>query len=66
MAQGTIKSFDDQKGYGFITDEAGKEYTFNQSSIGDIDTKALKEGVRVGFDVEAGARGLRAVRMKLL
>lgn len=66
MAEGTVKSFDSMKGYGYVTDEAGKEYTFNQNSVEDIDIKTLKEGDRVSFDVQAGARGLRAARLKKL
>jgi cold shock protein len=64
MAEGTVKSFDAQKGFGFITDAAGKEYTFNQNSIADAGAEGLKEGERVSFDIEQGARGSRAVRVK--
>jgi CspA family cold shock protein len=62
MAEGTVKSFDALKGFGFITDASGKEYTFNQNSLADAGI--VNEGERVSFDIEQGARGSRAVRIK--
>ena len=65
MAEGTVKSFDEQKGFGFIVDESGKEFTFNKNSL-ESSGSAVQAGDRVGFDIEQGARGSRAVRIKKL
>lgn len=64
--EGTIKSFDELKGFGFITGGDGKEYTFNQTAIEGTDPKSLESGVRVSFEVQQGARGPRAVSVKKL
>ncbi len=65
MAQGTVKWFNDQKGFGFITDEqAGKDCFVHYSGIEGSGFKSLQEGERVSFDVEQGTKGPQAVRVK--
>lgn len=60
MANGTVKFFNEEKGYGFITPEDGSKDVFVHSS-GLNDT--IKEGDNVSFDVEEGQRGLNAVNV---
>lgn len=65
MAQGTVKWFNDQKGYGFITGEdGGKDYFVHYSAIEGSGFKSLQEGDVVEFAVEQGAKGPLAVNVK--
>ncbi len=64
--QGNVKWFNDQKGYGFITGEDGKEYFVHHSAIEGQGFKSLQEGESVSFEVEQGAKGPQAVRVKKL
>jgi CspA family cold shock protein len=65
MAQGTVKWFNDQKGYGFITGEdGGKDYFVHHSAIQGEGFKSLQEGDRVEFVVEQGAKGPQAAKVK--
>lgn len=57
MAQGTIKWFSDEKGYGFIEQEDGKDIFVHFSSISMAGFKTLSEGDVVNFDIENGDRG---------
>ncbi|MEN6441938.1 MAG: cold-shock protein [Syntrophobacter sp.] len=67
MAQGTVKWFNDQKGFGFITPEdGGKDVFVHHSGIEASGFKSLQEGDRVSFEVEQGAKGPSAVRVKKL
>ena len=55
---GTVKWFNDQKGFGIITPEdGGKDLFVHHSSINASGFKSLAEGARVEFDVVAGAKG---------
>lgn len=60
MAKGTIKWFDERKGYGFIAQEDGKDVFVHFSSISMPGFKTLAEGDEVTFDVEENERGLVA------
>ena len=60
MAKGTIKWFDERKGYGFIAQEDGKDVFVHFSSITMAGFKTLAEGDEVTFDVEENERGLVA------
>jgi len=60
VAKGTIKWFDERKGYGFIAAEDGKDVFVHFSSISMAGFKTLAEGDEVTFDVEENERGLVA------
>jgi CspA family cold shock protein len=58
--QGTVKWFNDAKGYGFITRESGDDVFVHHSDINAQGFKSLAEGERVSFDVTQGPKGLQA------
>jgi CspA family cold shock protein len=60
VAKGTVKWFDERKGYGFIAREDGKDVFVHFSSITMSGFKTLAEGDEVTFDVEENERGLVA------
>jgi len=61
MSKGTVKFFNDSKGYGFVTDEeTNKEYFVHVSGLID----EVKEGDEVEFDLQEGRKGLNAVDVK--
>lgn len=64
MAKGTVKFFDDQKGYGFIVPENGGRDIFVHKT-GVKTTMRLTEGMRVQFDEKQDHRGLKAVNVEL-
>lgn len=57
MAQGTVKWFNDKKGFGFIEQEEGKDVFVHYSAIDNDGFKTLAEGDQVSFDVVEGDRG---------
>ena len=64
MATGTVKWFNDAKGYGFITPEDGSKDLFvHHSNITGDGFKSLEEGAAVSFDAQAGAKGPEAVNV---
>lgn len=63
MEQGTVKWFNDDKGYGFITRESGDDVFVHFSAIQGDGFKSLSEGQHVIFDVEEGERGLQAANV---
>lgn len=61
MAQGTVKWFNEKKGFGFITDEeSGKDVFVHFSGINQDGFKTLAEGENVSFDIEETERGPQA------
>jgi len=61
MAQGTVKWFSDDKGYGFITPEEGGEDVFvHYSGIAGNGFKSLDEGTKVSYETTQGRKGLQA------
>ncbi len=63
MAQGTVKWFNDQKGYGFITPENGKDVFVHHSAITGEGFKTLSEGQKVEFEITTGPKGEQAVNV---
>ena len=57
MAEGVVKWFSDQKGYGFIEREGEKDVFVHHTGIAGSGFKTLAEGDRVTFDVEQGTKG---------
>ncbi len=60
MAKGTVKWFSDQKGYGFVTPENGKDVFVHHSAIQGDGYKSLAEGQAVEFDIGSGPKGEQA------
>lgn len=60
MAKGTVKWFNESKGFGFITREDGTDVFAHYSEIQGNGFKSLAEGDSVSFDVVDGAKGLKA------
>lgn len=63
MEQGTVKWFNAEKGYGFITREDGSDVFVHFSAIQGEGYKSLEEGQHVTFDVEEGQRGLQSANV---
>ena len=64
MAKGTVKWFDETKGYGFITGEDGKDIFVHYSSTQGGGFKSLAEGDAVSYEVEKGDKGPKAVNVE--
>ena len=63
MNKGTVKWFNSQKGYGFISDEHGNDIFVHFSGLAMDGYKTLEDGQSVSFEVTEGARGLQAVNV---
>ena len=64
MATGTVKWFNDQKGYGFIApDDGGKDVFVHHTAIQEAGFRSLQEGQKVNFDITQDAKGARAVNV---
>ncbi len=62
MSNGTVKFFNNTKGFGFITpDEGGKDVFVHQTGL----TEEIREGDKVSYDVQEGQKGLNAVNVKV-
>jgi cold shock protein len=66
MTQGTVKWFNDQKGFGFITTMDGRDFFVHHSNILAEGFKTLAEGAKVQFEIEKGEKGPRAVRVSVI
>lgn len=64
MASGTVKWFNDDKGYGFITpDDGGDDLFVHHSNIQMSGFKSLKDGQRVQYEAAQGKKGLEATKV---
>ena len=67
MPTGTVKWFNDDKGFGFVTpDEAGTDLFVHHSAIEGEGFKSLAEGTKVSFEAQADPKGPRAVNVRPL
>jgi cold shock protein len=66
MSQGTVKWFNDQKGFGFISSSDGNDYFVHHTGIIGNGFKTLAEGAQVQFEIEKSDRGLRAVQVAVI
>ncbi len=66
MAEGTVKWFNDSKGFGFIQREDGPDVFVHHSAIDGEGFKSLQEGQRVEFEVTQGPKGPQAANVKSL
>jgi cold shock protein len=66
MANGTVKWFNEKKGFGFIEQEDGPDVFVHHSGINAKGFRTLQEGDRVTFTVEQGQKGLAAVNVTVV
>ncbi|MBA4373209.1 MAG: cold-shock protein [Thermodesulfovibrio sp.] len=66
MTNGTVKWFNDAKGFGFITSEDGGDVFVHHTSIQGNGFKSLAEGDSVSFDTEKGPKGPKAINVAKL
>lgn len=66
MNKGTVKWFNNQKGYGFINDESGKDVFVHYSGLNMDGFKTLEEGQAVEYEVTEGEKGPQAVNVNKL
>ena len=66
MATGTVKWFNDQKGFGFIEQENGPDVFVHHSAINATGFRSLKEGEQVSFDIQEGPKGPAAANVTVI
>jgi CspA family cold shock protein len=64
MAEGTVKWFNDSKGYGFISQEGGKDVFVHYTAIESEGFRSLAEGDRVEFEITDGEKGPQASKVR--
>ena len=65
MNKGTVKWFNSQKGFGFISDDQGNDVFVHYSGLAMDGFKSIDEGQAVTFEVTKGARGMQAVNVQI-
>ncbi|MCB9482354.1 MAG: cold-shock protein [Desulfobacteraceae bacterium] len=63
MANGTVKWFNDSKGFGFIEQENGTDVFVHHTGINSTGFKTLREGAKVTFDIQQGPKGPSAINV---
>ena len=66
MTNGTVKWFNDRKGFGFIEQQSGPDVFVHHSGIVSDGFKSLDEGDEVTFDIEQGPKGPSATNVKMI
>ncbi len=66
MAEGTVKWFNSQKGYGFIEQDGGQDLFVHHTGINGSGFKTLYEGQRVRFEIETNPKGPKAKNVEIL
>jgi CspA family cold shock protein len=66
MATGTVKWFNDAKGFGFISQESGEDVFVHHTAIQAQGFRTLAEGQKVEFDVTKGPKGLQAANVRAI
>jgi CspA family cold shock protein len=66
MVKGTVKWFNERKGFGFLSQDDGEDVFVHYSSIEGSGFKNLTEGQAVEFEVQTGPKGLQAVNVRAL
>lgn len=66
MEKGTVKWFNNQKGYGFISDQSGKDVFVHYSGLNMEGYKSLEEGQEVEFEISQGDKGPQAINVTIL
>ncbi len=66
MANGTVKWFNDNKGFGFIEQESGSDVFVHHTAINANGFRTLNEGAKVTFDIEQGQKGPAAVNVTVV
>jgi CspA family cold shock protein len=66
MPEGTVKWFSEQKGYGFIEQDDGKDLFVHYTGISGTGFKSLTEGQRVRFEIEDNPKGPKAIDVEIV
>jgi cold shock protein len=67
MPEGTVKWFNDEKGYGFISpDEGGEDLFVHYTGINGSGFRSLEEGARVSYEATRGRKGMQAENVQII